>query len=183
MLSVDERIQKAAEQALAGERGAAVVVDPRTGDVLALASSPGYDPNGFVPSVSAEVWEKLLKDESRPLYNRATGGEYAPGSTFKPITLLAALQAGSVQADTRFSCPGYFELGSARFRCWQHWGHGSIDLQAAIRYSCNVYLFHSALACGPEAIQPPPMSVAMSGVGLRTTASAKNAAGAWRKCA
>ena len=153
VLSVDERIQKAAEQSLAGERGAVVVVDPRTGDVLALASSPGYDPNGFVPSVSAAVWEKLLKDESRPLYNRATGGEYAPGSTFKPITLLAALQSGSVQADTRYSCPGYFELGSARFRCWQHWGHGSIDLPAAIRYSCNVYLFHAALTCGPEAIQ------------------------------
>ena len=153
VLSVDQRIQKAAEEALAGDRGAVVVVDPRTGDVLALASSPGYDPNDFVPSVSPSVWGKLLKDESRPLYNRATGGEYAPGSTFKPITLLAALQSGRVQADTRFSCPGYFELGSARFRCWQHWGHGSIDLSLAIRYSCNVYLFHSALACGPEAIQ------------------------------
>lgn len=153
VLSVDERIQRAAEAALEGERGAVVVVDPRNGDVLALASSPGYDPNDFVPSVPAPVWSRLLKDEARPLYNRATGGEYAPGSTFKPVTLLAALHSGKVSADTRFSCPGYFSLGSARFRCWQHWGHGSLDLQSAIRYSCNVYLFHAALAAGPEAVQ------------------------------
>ncbi len=152
-LAVDARIQRAAEAALETNRGAVVVVDPRTGDVLALASAPGFDPNDFVPSVPAAVWNRLLKDERRPLYNRATGGEYAPGSTFKPVTLLAALHSGKVAADTRFSCPGYFNLGSARFRCWQHWGHGSIDLQSAIRYSCNVYLFHAALECGPEAVQ------------------------------
>ncbi len=153
VLAVDSRIQRAAEAVLEGQRGAAVVVDPRNGDVLALASAPGFDPNQFVPSVPAKVWNQLLKAEARPLYNRATGGEYAPGSTFKPVTLLAALHSGKVSADMRFTCPGYFELGSARFRCWQHWGHGSIDLQAAIRYSCNVYLFHSALECGPEAVQ------------------------------
>ncbi len=153
VLSVDQRIQRAAEAAIESERGAAVVIDPRNGDVLALASSPGYDPNDFVPSIPSSIWNRLLQDSGRPLYNRATGGEYAPGSTFKPITLLAALQSGQVTADTRFTCPGYFDLGSARFRCWQHWGHGSIDLQSAIRYSCNVYLYHSALACGPEAVQ------------------------------
>ena len=153
VLAVDARIQRAAEAVLADQRGAAVVLDPRNGDVLALASAPGFDPNVFVPSVPAGVWGRLLKDPARPLYNRATGGEYAPGSTFKPVTLLAALHRGAVTPDTRFSCPGYFELGSARFRCWQHWGHGSLDLQAAIRYSCNVYMFHSALACGPEAVQ------------------------------
>lgn len=152
-LAVDERIQRAAEEALAGQRGAAVVIDPRNGDVLALASQPGYDPNDFVPSVPAAIWDALRNDPARPLYNRAAGGEYAPGSTFKPVTLLAALHAGAVAADTRYSCPGYFQLGSARFRCWQHWGHGSIDLQSAIRYSCNVYLFHAALAAGADAVQ------------------------------
>ncbi|MGD9782680.1 MAG: penicillin-binding protein 2 [Kiritimatiellia bacterium] len=153
VLAVDARIQRAAEAVLEGLRGAAVVVDPNNGDVLALASAPEYDPNDFVPAVPAKIWNALLKDEARPLYNRATGGEYAPGSTFKPVTLLAALHSGKVAADTRFACPGYFQLGSARFRCWQHWGHGSIDLQSAIRYSCNVYLFHAALSCGPEAVQ------------------------------
>ena len=159
VLAVDARIQRAAEEVLEGERGAAVVVDPRNGDVLALASSPGYDPNDFVPAIPAAVWKRLLDDPARPLVNRAAGGEYAPGSTFKPITLLAALHAGKITPETRFSCPGYFTLGSARFRCWQHWGHGSIDLQAAIRYSCNVYLFHSALAAGPEAVQATARSV------------------------
>ena len=168
VLAVDARIQRAAEEAIAGERGAAVVIDPRNGDVLALASAPGYDPNDFVPSVSASVWNRLLQDERRPLYNRATGGEYAPGSTFKLVTLLAALHSGKIAADTRYSCPGYFELGSARFRCWQHWGHGSIDAQAAIRYSCNVYMFHSALACGSEAVQQMARSC---GFGRRTEIS------------
>lgn len=168
VLAVDERIQRAAEAVLEGQRGAAVVVDPRNGDILALASAPGFDPNGFVPSVPADIWNRLLKDTARPLFSRATGGEYAPGSTFKPVTLLAALHSGRVAADTRFTCPGYFELGSARFRCWQHWGHGNIDLQSAIRYSCNVYLFHAALACGPEPIQAMARAV---GFGRRTEIS------------
>jgi penicillin-binding protein 2 len=153
VLAVDARIQRAAEAALEGEKGAVVVVDPRNGDVLALASAPGYDPNDFVPSIPAAIWNGLLQDERRPLYNRATGGEYAPGSTFKLVTLLAALHSGRIQADTRYSCPGFFDLGSARFRCWQHWGHGSTDAEASIRYSCNVYMYHSALASGPEAVQ------------------------------
>ena len=153
VLAIDARIQRAAEAALEGEKGAAVVVDPRNGDVLALASAPGYDPNDFVPTIPAAVWNELLQDGRRPLYNRATGGEYAPGSTFKPVTLLAALEAGKIAGDTRFSGPGHFELGSARFRCWQHWGHGSIDAKASLRYSCNVYMFHSALACGAVALQ------------------------------
>lgn len=165
VLSVDERIQRAAEAALTGERGAVVVIDPRNGDVLALASSPEYDPNDFVPSISSAIWNRLLKDEGRPLFNRATGGEYAPGSTFKPVTLLAALHSGKVKTDTRFSCPGYFTMGSTRFRCWQHWGHGSLDLQSAIRYSCNVYLYHAALACGAEGVQEMARSV---GFGRKT---------------
>lgn len=152
-LALDRRIQLAAEAVLAGERGAAVVVDPRNGDVLALASSPGYDPNLFVPTVTAEAWNRLLMDEGRPLFNRATGGEYAPGSTFKPLVLLAALHNGKISPGTRFACPGYLDLGTARFRCWQHWGHGSLDLRSALRYSCNVYLYHAALTCGPEAVQ------------------------------
>ncbi|MDY0148667.1 MAG: penicillin-binding protein 2 [Kiritimatiellia bacterium] len=153
VLAVDARIQRAAEAVIQGEKGAAVVVDPRNGDVLALASVPGFDPNDFVPSISARIWNRLLKDERRPLINRATAGEYAPGSTFKPVTLLAAMQSGKIRPDTRFSCPGHLDLGRARFRCWQHWGHGSLDAQSAIRYSCNVYLYHAALTCGEKAVQ------------------------------
>ena len=152
-LAIDTRIQKAAEDALAGERGAAVVVDPRNGDVLALASVPGYDPNAFVPSIPAALWQQMLSDTNKPLFNRAVNGEYAPGSTFKPVTLLAALGEGAVTPATRFDCPGHFDLGSAVFRCWQTWGHGTIDLRHAVRYSCNVYLFHAALLAGAPAVQ------------------------------
>lgn len=168
VLAVDARIQRAAEAVLEGEKGAVVVIDPRNGDVLALASAPGYDPNDFVPSIPASIWNGLLQDERRPLYNRATGGEYAPGSTFKMVTLLAALHSGKITADTRYSCPGFFDLGSARFRCWQHWGHGSTDAQASIRYSCNVYMYHAALACGAEAVQD---MARRSGFGRRTEIS------------
>jgi penicillin-binding protein 2 len=152
-LAIDTRIQKAAEDVLAGQRGAAVVVDPRNGDVLALASVPGYDPNAFVPAIPAALWKQMLSDTNRPLFNRAVMGEYAPGSTFKPVTLLAALGEGAVTPATRFDCPGRFDLGSAVFRCWQSWGHGTIDLRHAVRYSCNVYLFHSALLAGAPAVQ------------------------------
>ncbi len=153
VLATDVRIQRAAESVLAGERGAVVVVDPRNGDVLALASAPGFDPNDFVPAIPSELWNGLLRDERRPLYNRATAGEYAPGSVFKPITLLAALESGKVTPQTRYTCPGFFDLGSARFRCWQHWGHGSTDPVGSMRYSCNVYMYHAALASGAEAVQ------------------------------
>ena len=153
VLALDKRIQQAAEKVLEGVRGAAVVVDPRNGDILALASMPGFDPNDFSPSIPPSIWRRLMKDEARPLFNRATGGEYAPGSTFKLVTLLAALDSGKVRTDTRYACPGYFDLGAARFRCWQHWGHGSLAMSAAIQYSCNVYLYHAALACGANAVQ------------------------------
>ncbi len=151
-LSVDVRIQRAAERALAGQRGAVVILDPRNGDILAMASSPTFDPNDFIPSISKDRWQKL-QGPDRPLYNRAAAGEYAPGSTFKPITLLAAMHSGKIRPEMRFTCDGAFQLGSARFRCWQTWGHGSIDLAHAIRYSCNVYLYHAGLMCGPEEIQ------------------------------
>jgi penicillin-binding protein 2 len=153
VLATDVRIQRAAEAVLTGQKGAVVVVDPVNGDVLALASAPGYDPNDFIPSISSETWLGLIENEDRPLYNRATGGEYAPGSTFKPLTLLAAMRSGRITADTRYNCPGFYDLGNARFRCWQHWGHGSLDAQRSIRYSCNVYMYMAALACGAEPIQ------------------------------
>ena len=92
VLALDKRIQQAVEKVLEGVRGAAVVVDPRNGDILALASMPGFDPNDFSPSIPPSIWRRLMKDEARPLFNRATGGEYAPGSTFKLVTLLAAFR-------------------------------------------------------------------------------------------
>jgi penicillin-binding protein 2 len=99
------------------------------------------------------AWDGLNSDTNHPLLNRAAAGAYAPGSTFKPVTALAALESGKASADTSFYCPGYFELGRATFRCWKHSGHGNMDLRQALEQSCNVYFFNLALQCGPEYVQ------------------------------
>lgn len=151
-LALDVRIQEIIEKVLEGRRGAAVVVDPRNGDVLALASTPGYDLNAFSPGVPGELWNRLREDPEHPLLNRALAGAYPPGSTFKPVVALAALENGKSSPQTVFSCPGYFMLGNARFNCWLTRGHGTVDLQAALEQSCNVYFFRLGLQCGWEAI-------------------------------
>ncbi len=151
-LTLDLELQKAAEAALGDRAGAIVAIDPDDGSILALASRPDYDPGRFVPSISATDWAQLLHDPTRPLFNRAVAGAYAPGSTFKPIVAIAALQQGRASPSTVHSCPGYLAIGQARFRCWDTLGHGPLDLSRAIRYSCNVYFFHTGLAAGPDAI-------------------------------
>lgn len=151
-LTLDLDVQRAAEDALAGAAGAIVVLDPSDGAVLALASLPGFDPNLFSPSISPAEWARLQGDPATPLLNRATAGAYPPGSTFKPLVAIAALQSGRLAPSTIFSCPGYLALGTARFRCWDTFGHGPLNLSQAIRHSCNVYFFHAGMAAGPEAI-------------------------------
>ena len=152
MLSIDVRIQQLAEDSLGNVPGAIVVLNPENGDVLASASRPGYDPNTFVPFIRAEDWAILSSDELTPLLNRATAGAYAPGSTFKPVTSMAALETGRFSPGTVYECPGYFQLGRAVFRCWQHSGHGPLNLRGALEHSCNVYMFNMALATGPDYI-------------------------------
>jgi penicillin-binding protein 2 len=165
MLTLDRRIQAAAEQALGEEPGAAVVIDPSTGDILALASSPGFDLNAFVPRIGVDAWTALIEDERKPLLNRAAAGSYAPGSTFKPVVAMAALESGKFKSSQSFHCPGYFELGRARFRCWLHEGHGDLVLRQAIEQSCNVYFFQAGLQCGHEAIEHMAMAL---GLGQKT---------------
>jgi len=151
-LALNAGIQRMAEEALGDVPGTVVVLDPRNGDVLALASSPGYDPNQFIPFITTDAWAALNENPMKPLINRAVAGLYAPGSTFKPITALAALENGKARASDTHDCPGYFKLGSTVFRCWFHPGHGVLDLRGALQHSCNVYMFNMGLACGHEAI-------------------------------
>ncbi len=150
-LSVDLRIQQLAEEALGEHRGAAVVLDPRNGDVLALASRPAYDPNAFVPSIPRDLWKSLMDNPDLPLVNRATTAAYAPGSTFKPITALAASRHGLTPATTA-DCDGSMSLGRQVFKCWDTLGHGHVDLRNAVRASCNVYFYQAALKAGPDAL-------------------------------
>ncbi|MCO5045200.1 MAG: penicillin-binding protein 2 [Kiritimatiellae bacterium] len=152
MLTLDMRAQELAEKALGADAGACVVLDPRNGDVLALASNPGFDPNDFIPGISTVRWRELNEDPLMPMLNRAVAGGYAPGSTFKVVTALAGLESGLCKASDVYSCPGYFRLGRATFRCWFHPGHGPLILRRAIEQSCNVYFFHMGLAMGADRI-------------------------------
>ena len=151
-LTLDARLQEAVEDALAGEVGAVVVMDPRNGDVLAMASSPDFDPNVFSPRVSSEDWQRLTDDPRRPLYNRAAAGAYPPGSTFKPLVAIAALENRQASGSTTFDCPGFFALGNVRFHCWRRSGHGTIGMRKAIEQSCNAYFCQLGLATGHERI-------------------------------
>lgn len=165
MLTLDMKAQALVEEAIGPDAGAAVIIDPSNGDVIAMASSPGFDPNGFMPSISAEQWQALTEDPRKPLLNKATAGVFAPGSTFKPVIALAALENRKATARTSFSCPGYFALGRARFDCWYHPGHGTLDLHGGIEHSCNVYFFHLGLLCG---VEPIAHMAAALGFGRRT---------------
>lgn len=150
-LTLDIRIQRALEKALTGWKGAGVVVDPRNGEVLALASAPDYDLNDFVPYLSAATWRKLNKDPRRPLLNRAVQGRYAPGSTFKPVTAIAALQGGYSPAE-EYDCKGVYILGRMRLHCWDTYGHGPIAMRRAIEQSCNCYFSNLGVTIGYEKI-------------------------------
>jgi penicillin-binding protein 2 len=165
MLTLDMRVQELAEAALGDEPGAVAVLDPRNGDVLALASRPAFDPNEFVPTIPAARWRELSDSPAAPLLNRAVAGGYAPGSTFKLVTALAGLESGRCDADDVHVCAGAFQLGRATFRCWYHPGHGPLALRRAIEQSCNVYFFQVALAAGMPRLHE--MALRM-GLGART---------------
>lgn len=151
-LTIDVGVQRALEKALKGWRGAGVVVDPRNGEVLALASSPAYSPNDFVPVMPAGLWKRLNADEGLPLYNRAVQGRYAPGSTFKPVTAMAALLQPGFDPHETHSCDGVFVLGTMRLRCWNTYGHGAVAMRKAIEQSCNSYFCHLGHTVGYDAI-------------------------------
>ena len=150
-LTLDLGIQREAENQLRGLKGACAAIDPRNGEVLALASAPGFDPNEFVPVLSQELYGRLAADPAKPLLNRASGGAYAPGSTFKPVTALAGLTVGYPE-DATYDCSGVFELGGMRLHCASRWGHGLLDLRHALMKSCNPFFCHLGTDIGTNAL-------------------------------
>ncbi len=140
-LTIDKRVQQEAEKNLLGSTGAVVVLDANNGEVLALASSPAFDPNLFARGINYRDWQTLLNDPQKPFLNRAIQSQYPPGSTFKIVSAIAALEEGLITDNTSFSCSGSINFGR-RFRCWRKEGHGSnIDLYRAIVESCDVYFY------------------------------------------
>ena len=146
-LTLDVAVQQAAEAALGDRAGAVVAIDPRNGDVLALVSRPGFDPNLFVDGISVDAYRGLEQDPDRPLFNRVLRGRYPPGSTIKPFLGLAAIQYGTELSRRSVYCEGYYRLpgGERRYRDWKRSGHGRTDLHRAISESCDVYFYELAL--------------------------------------
>jgi len=152
-LTIDLDVQRAAEEAFEpGARGAVVALDPRNGDVLALASKPNYDPNEFSMGITQERWSELSSGGNYPLFNRAIQAAYPPGSTIKPFTALAGLENGVMTPGTYFtqSCTGEFRFGTRLFGCWKHEGHGSLSMHNAIVRSCDVYFYQLGIRIGLE---------------------------------
>ena len=152
VLSIDSALQAEAWKALGERPGAVVVLDPRNGAVLALVSSPSFDPNLFNGGISSDEWEKLAGNRRHPMENRSISGQYPPGSTYKPIIAAAALEEGLITPETTFYCNGTFELGNRIFRCWNAKGHGHISLHRAIVESCDVYFYNLGKLLGVDKI-------------------------------
>ncbi|HEV7265314.1 MAG TPA: penicillin-binding protein 2 [Falsiroseomonas sp.] len=150
-ISVDSELQKAIRRRI--EEGTSVVLmDARNGEVLAMASQPSFDPNIFNSGVSAAQWRQWTANRATPLINKATNGLYAPGSTFKMMVGLAALEARIATPGERVFCPGHMDLGNARFHCWRRGGHGHVDLRQSLKVSCDVYYYEMAKRLGIDRI-------------------------------
>ncbi|SFL44024.1 penicillin-binding protein 2 [Shimia aestuarii] len=151
-LTIDQQLQSYTQARLGEESASVVVVDCRSGDLLTVASSPTFDPNLFVEGISVADYRALTENDHRPLAAKSVQGTYPPGSTFKMITALAALQEGIVNTEDTVWCPGHLEVSNRRFHCWKRAGHGHVDLGQALRESCDVYFYELALEVGIDKI-------------------------------
>ncbi|QHQ35500.1 penicillin-binding protein 2 [Algicella marina] len=163
-LTLDKDLQRYALERMAGQSSAAVVLDVNTGDILVSASSPSFDPNSFVFGISSGDWNQLLNDPYRPLSNKAVSGAYPPGSTFKMVVALAALDAGVIGPEETVYCPGFYQLGKRRFHCWRRGGHGHTNLNESLQFSCDVYYYDVARRVGIERISAMANRL---GIGIR----------------
>ncbi len=152
-LTLDQDLQKFVVQRVAGESCACAVMDVTTGDVLALASTPGYDPNLFNVGITPPQWRALLDDDHHPLIDKALAGLYPPGSTFKPAVALSALDAGAITPDFSVNCTGSLAFGNHIFHCWQKHGHGHVNLHRGIAQSCDVYFYTVARHLGIDGLE------------------------------
>ena len=163
-LTVDNALQSYVQARLAGESAAAVVMDCQTGDLLSIASAPSFDPNLFVRGISVADYASLTENKYRPLANKSVQGLYPPGSTYKMVTVLAALDAGVISPEETVWCPGHLEVSGRRFHCWKRAGHGHMNLETALRESCDVYYYDLALKVGIDAMSAMAEKL---GIGVR----------------
>lgn len=162
-LTIDTKLQQAAENAFGELAGSAVAIDVETGEVLAMASHPTFDPSIFSGGISVKQWDELLKNPQHPLQNRAIQGQYPPGSTFKLVTALAALREGAATPETVVNCTGSITLGKNNqvIRCWNRTGHGMVDLKRALKESCDVWFYQVGLKLGIEKLAQTAFDMGM----------------------
>jgi len=150
ILTLDERIQKLLEDALDGKAGAICAINPADGEVLGLVSKPDFDPNLFTERLSPSLSQQLFTDPGLPMFNRAIQSQYAPGSLFKIITAIAALEEGVISPDETMGCRGTFPIGNREFKCWKERGHGRLNIVQAIAQSCDIFFYQLGLRVGAD---------------------------------
>ncbi len=144
VLSVDQDLQMAAVRGFGEKNGGLIALDPRNGEVLAMVSRPSFDPADFSRGIEQDLWAKLIADDNHPLRDKTIQDHYSPGSTFKTITAIAALEEGVIDQDTTFNCGGSISLGSRKVHCWKKEGHGSVNVVSALTHSCDVFFYRVA---------------------------------------
>jgi penicillin-binding protein 2 len=151
-LTIDKELQMVAEEALQGKAGAIVAMNPMNGEILAMASSPTFDPNSFAKGMDRKGWEKLVSNLRFPLQNRVTTGQYPPGSIFKIVVALAGLEEGIIDPHEEITCTGSYYFQNRMYRDWKEWGHGSVDLHKGLVESCDVYFYQMGQRIGIDTI-------------------------------
>jgi penicillin-binding protein 2 len=164
-LTIDKKLQAAAENMLIDKTGAIVAMDPTNGEILAMASSPSFDPNTFIDGIDKTEWKALTSGKNSPLTNKALSGQYSPGSVFKIVLALAGLEESKVSPEDAVSCSGSYEFGNRPFHCWKKGGHGAVNLNRALKESCDVYFYKLGNKLGIEKIA---YYAKMCGLGKKT---------------
>ena len=185
LLTIDLDLQRfAAEKMKDHQSGSVVVLDVITGDVLAMASTPGFDPSTFARGITQSEWRDLLDNPERPLHNKAIAGVYPPGSTYKMVTALAALESKAIDPYTRLPCVGHLELGNIKFHCWLKGGHGSTNVTEAIAASCDCFFYEAARRAGVDRISDMAFRLGFgrqSELGLPGELAANQPTRAWKQ--
>ncbi len=150
ILTLDMELQRVAREAFRGKNGAVVVMNAQNGEILALLSEPGYDPTIYQTGMSVEKYRSLVQNPFKPFLDKTTGGVYMPGSTYKALVAIAALEEGIIDGEKTYFCPGHYTLGGQTFRCWEHSGHGTVNLRKALMKSCDTYFFNIGVDLGVD---------------------------------
>ncbi|TAJ29290.1 MAG: penicillin-binding protein 2 [Reyranella sp.] len=185
LLTIDLDLQRfAAEKMKEHQSGSVVVMDVITGDIIAMVSTPGFDPSTFARGITQSEWRDLLDNPERPLHNKAIAGVYPPGSTYKMVTALAALESKAIDPWTRLPCVGHLELGSIKFHCWLKGGHGSTNVTEAIAQSCDCFFYEAARRAGIDRVSDMAQRLGfgkVSELGLPGESAANQPTRAWKQ--